>query len=539
MPTFRLTIRLLDAAFHGRGESGEPEWPPAPLRAFQALVNAAAGRWRPRQFDDYVKLALEWLEALDPPHVVAPPGRAATRPYRLYVPNNAGDLMVAAWARGNGDASMAEHRTEKDVRPTRFAGPDRRPLKSNPDLLPVHYDWPLTADQYEAGKAHEATLKAAARSITHLGWGVDQAVGHAELLPGEPPADPAAERWVPAGVGGAAPLRVPRHGTLSDLRRKHQNFLSRLRHGSFNPVPPLTEFRVVGYRRATDPAGRPWVAFRIASVDPDEATNPSFDPTRRCRDVAAWVRNATGSVCREWPDVATFVHGHDPADTNRRATGDAADARFMYLPLPTINAKLGRVESIRRVLLAVPPGANDRVEWVRRRLPGQELVDLDNRVRGMLTDLAGSDWVLRRYTEPAAVWSTVTPVLLPGYDDPAHIRRRIDDNRSAAEKVNLLERLAGRVEELLRKALRHAGYPEELIQHAELEWRKVGFRPGTEPADRYVLPDHLKKFPPYHVRVRWRDPHGRPIPVAGPVCVGAGRYYGLGLFAAEGSAATR
>src|SRR5579871_3912415 len=125
MATFRLSIRLLDAAFHGRGDGGEPEWPPSPLRAFQALVNAAARYWPAAQFGTYARPALEWLEGLTQadgrtpvsPTVVAPPGRAATRPYRLYVPNNAGDLMVAAWARGNGDASMAEHRTEKDARP--------------------------------------------------------------------------------------------------------------------------------------------------------------------------------------------------------------------------------------------------------------------------------------------------------------------------------------------------------------------------------------------------------------------------------------
>ena len=142
MPTFRLSIRLLDGAFHGRGGGGEPEWPPSPLRAFQALVNAAARRWRADQFEDYARPALEWLEGLGPPVVVAPPGRAAARPYRLYVPNNAGDLMVAKWARGDARADMSEHRTEKDVRPTRFAGPDGRPLGSNPDLLPLHFDWP-------------------------------------------------------------------------------------------------------------------------------------------------------------------------------------------------------------------------------------------------------------------------------------------------------------------------------------------------------------------------------------------------------------
>jgi CRISPR-associated protein Csb2 len=447
----------------------------------------------------------------------------------LYVPNNAGDLMVAAWARGNPDASMAEHRTEKDVRPTRFAGPDGRPLASNPDFLPVHFDWPLTPEQYAAGEAHRETLRAAARSITHLGWGVDQAVGHAELLPGDPPGDPASERWRPEPAGGGTPLRVPRAGTLAELRRKHADFLGRLRHGSFDPVPPLPEsaFAVVGYRRATDPAGRPWVAFRIVSVDPDDPKNPAFDPSRKCRDVAAWVRSATARVCQEWPDMASFIHGHDADGSPLK--GDAADSRFMYLPLPTINPALNRVESIRRVLIAGPPGAEDRIDWVRRRLPGQVLTTdpPDRREIGLLTEHTGNPWVLEQYTGSGRVWSTVTPVVLPGYDDPDHLRRRLRDNGDAAVQRRLLAQLNGRIEGLLRKALRQAGLADEVATAAVLDWRSVGFRPGVDPARHYLRPENLGAFPAYHVRVRFATP------IPGPLVVGAGRYRGFGLFAIE------
>ena len=50
----------------------------------------------------------------------------------MYVPNNAADLVTAAWARGNTEASIAEHRVEKDVRPTRLVDGDC-----------VHYLWDL------------------------------------------------------------------------------------------------------------------------------------------------------------------------------------------------------------------------------------------------------------------------------------------------------------------------------------------------------------------------------------------------------------
>ena len=38
-----LSFRFLSPWFHGRGDEDAPEWPPSPLRAFQAVVAAAAG----------------------------------------------------------------------------------------------------------------------------------------------------------------------------------------------------------------------------------------------------------------------------------------------------------------------------------------------------------------------------------------------------------------------------------------------------------------------------------------------------------------
>ena len=57
----------------------------------------------------------------------------------------------------------------------------------------------------------------------------------------------------------------------------------------------------------------------------------------------------------------------------------------------------------------------------------------------------------------------------------------------------------------------------------------MGFRAGVELARRYEVPANLKKFPAWHVRVRF------PQAVGGPMAVGAGRYRGLGLFAGERS----
>ena len=71
---FCLTVRFLDSCFHGRGDGGV-EWPPSPMRAFQALIAAAArlGRGEP---GESVVAGLHWLESLEaPPMIVAPDSR--------------------------------------------------------------------------------------------------------------------------------------------------------------------------------------------------------------------------------------------------------------------------------------------------------------------------------------------------------------------------------------------------------------------------------------------------------------------------------
>ena len=140
--------------------------------------------------------------------------------------------------------------------------------------------------------------------------------------------------------------------------------------------------------------------------------------------------------------------------------------------------------------------------------------------------------MIRRYIQPAASWATVTPLVLPGYDDPGHYRRRLKNGTFAEEQKVLLKRLGDRIDGLLRKAIIQAGFPKMLADHAELEWRFAGFWPGSDLVGRYRVPEHLRCFPRFHVRLEWRDARQRPVQVSGPICLGGGRFYGVGLFAA-------
>jgi CRISPR-associated protein Csb2 len=506
-----ISIRLLDATFHGRADGNELEWPPSPLRLFQALVCAAAARWRTSEsFPEVATPACRWLEALGAP-VIVTPSTVEGAPFRLSVPNNAMDVVARAWSRGNtsnvGDANPATHRTMKTVRPMHLLGEDV-----------VHYLWELSDTVRADFDTHKEVLFAAARSVVALGWGIDMAIGNGQLL-GKEAADSLSgeggERWRP--VRGTVPvrLRVPRQGTLAALVTRYEAFLNRLPpSGGFIPVPALTTFATIGYCRDTDMTPRPLAAFAL--LTPDAERFRAFDTVRCTPAVAGMVRHAAGQAATlHRPDdpkwVDTFVRGHGDGPSHRATT----DYRFAYIPVPTIEERKqnGRtnfvVGSIRRVLVVEPPGGTGtEVAWVRQRLSGQLLIDEHTRQpMATLSLIPTNDRRLRWYVpeKGATVWSTVTPVILPGYDD--------NDPRKA--------------ERLLRKTLEQVGFPPRLQQEAVLEWRPVGFRPGLDLASRYRLGAHHDRLPRYHMRIIW------PVPVRGPLCLGTGRYYGMGLFAAE------
>jgi CRISPR-associated protein Csb2 len=489
-----LSVVLLDRSFHGRTDGGVPEWPPSPLRLFQALL-ATAGR-QGEAAVAAVAPALRWLEGLGVPVVVAPAARPGV-PVRIAVPNNDLDVVAADWARGRTPKRQpAELKTMKSVCPVQLLGGDT-----------VRFLWSLA----EGADGHVETLSRLARSVVALGWGMDLVAADACVLSREEADALVGERWRPVASGGVG-LRVPREGTFQELRGRHEAFLGRLpESGGFVPVPPLTAFEVVGYRREGAVTAVPFAAFAI--LRGDASGYRPYDTVRFSRTVAGMVRHATVGAARdagrseEW--VNAFVHGHTP-DGNARARGAGADERFMFLPLPTISPL--RVESVRRVLVVAPPGCEGEVAWACRYLSGRELIREDNgEGQAVLSLLPVTDPQVRRYTDEAEVWSTVTPVILPGHE--------------ARNEVRTLR--------MIRSAFRQSGWPDELVARAEIVFRPTGFRAGVAAAREYRPSAHQANYPRCHVRVSWRDGEGRPVAVPGPICVGAGRYHGLGLFAAE------
>ncbi len=538
---FCISIRLLDRTFHGRKDRRLPEWPPSPLRVYQALVASASRMGENGLGASDVQSALTWLEQRTTPSLIIAPQAYSYSPngkrhgYVLSAPNNVMDIVARAWARGNlsgtGDTDPATHRTMKTVHPVHLLEGDT-----------VHYLWPLQNPIPSQARTHTDILTKIANHVVALGWGIDMAVGHAAVLPDEEVKALDGEWWIPGREGVEDGLRVPMSGTLNALINRHERFLKRVRQdGTFDPTPPLPEsaYRRIEYRRATDPPRRLVAAFSL--LKPDASGFKPFDTVCSNLSLAGMMRHAVTCAARRagWPEskIAAFVLGHRESKNENHVP--VGSRRFVYLPLPSIEGrgegKARVVGSVRRLMLtALCDDCENEIAWARRALSGRDLIDENSgQSAALLSLLPDNEKMVRCYVEPADTWATVTPVVLPGYDDPSHYRRRLKKGVAAEEQKRLLERLNDRVDGLLRNAIVQAGYSKELANHVELEWRKVGFWTGTDLADRYGVPDHLKRFPRIHVRLRWRDTQNRPVAIPGPICLGGGRFYGLGLFAAK------
>ncbi len=233
--------------------------------------------------------------------------------------------------------------------------------------------------------------------------------------------------------------------------------------------------------------------------------------------MAAMLRSLTWRCARndvhQFPGgSASFVAGHGPT----RGDGCFVDGvwqRFSYLPLPSIGHEHAD-GMIRRAMIAEPIGGHgEHAAWAQQVLRNQVLCDRHGNERGVLLELwrKSSNRMKHLYVGESRTWSSVTPVVLPGFDD--------GDRRKA--------------DRLFLRAVQQAGLPVEAVSDFTL--RKAPFRTGLHPS-RYRRPDYLdsargRRFSAWHVHLSF---HGA---MFGPITIGAGRHVGLGLFAIADDAA--
>jgi len=486
-----ISVTLLDPLFHGKGDRDAPEWPPSPMRLFQALVAGSRSGCRNADWSETKAAAYRWLECRNPPIIVCPPAWPSAA-YTLFVPNNDADKKF----------ERQDRLTDKAVRPHRMV---------NGDPESLHYAWAIAEDEWVESRSHAELLCDEARHLTALGWGIDQAVAQGRVLGTAEVGALAGQQWRAwnAPFAGRARLRVPEKGSLDDLERAYEAFRKRL---SMALPPKAREPRVFGTRVYLPVGGvppRPHAAFELRE-------GVAF----RQEDAVAVAAVLRSLACRcarddshQFPGGSdSYVAGHGP----RRGDGRFVDERwprFSYLPLPSIGHEHAD-GMIRRVLIAEPFGGDgSHAGWAQQRLRNQILRDHDGNERGALLQLwrQSSSRMLALYVREGRTWSSVTPVILSGFDDGK--RRKAD--------------------RLFFQAVQQAGLPVEAISDFTL--RKAPFWTRSHP-NQYRRPDYLdsgrsRRFSAWHVHLSFRDP------MAGPIAIGAGRHVGLGLLASADDAA--
>ena len=352
---FCVSVTFLDGRFHGRYGDGEPEWPPSPLRLFQAIIAADLDS------GGDVEASLRWLERQPAPSIVTPLSEVGTG-YVLSVPNNAMDIVGRAWSKGNyfgsGDSNPATHRTMKRVRPVQLLENDV-----------IRYVWPLS-DTEAATDIVTGALAHSAKKIFSLGWGIDPVVANAEVLDARQTGELQGQWWKPSVVTSNCVLRAPREGTLNALRQRRGAFLNRITPSGFVPVDPLTEFATVGYRKPDESIGRSYVLFELRNEDESFFAYPQ----RTLIHISGMVRHLAIETMTHSPPssiddvehwVDRYVAGH-----SRDYKGE--HRQFSYLPLPSIGHRHAD-HVVRRVMVSAPPGDEFLLNHLATRLAGMRL----------------------------------------------------------------------------------------------------------------------------------------------------------------------
>lgn len=453
-----------------------PEWPPHPDRVFQAL---AAAHFEtdggPEEHE-----ALRLLSALPAPAVSASDHQERD--------------VVTAFVPVNGDKADQVSKEGPPLLAHTWAIRRSRQARTFPVAIPDRDVVYLIWGDAELSDPIRRALDGLCRKVS--------AIGHsASLVQTWVEAQPPAPEYVPTERPGASlRLRSPYPGRLDELTEFYD---AELRpnasgwHGYIRPEPATEELPTVGTVFAPE-----LIVLRRVSGPPLglESTLLLTETLRR-------------AVIKHCPEpVPEWVSGHvGPEGPPSRRT------HLAFLPL----ADVGHPHAEGRLLglaLSVPEEGASGEE--QRRALGTLLFDeigqsrevrlhpksnlfnwmivFDDRENRPVA-LRPEIWTATGWVEPATSWATVTPIVLDRYP-----------------------KSPGDAEATIRRACLNIGLPEpeEVV---------------TTPAPPFVGVPHARRFPPllygpngskrYHTHALLRFP----VPIRGPMLLGAGRYRGYGL----------
>jgi CRISPR-associated protein Csb2 len=314
-------------------------------------------------------------------------------------------------------------------------------------------------------------------------------------------------------------LRVPFTDQLDRLERAftvHQAVSDRVLpshpHG-YQVVAPETE--VAPEPKASLFSDRDWIVLAIETKGSVQLT--------RCVDVAKALH---GALVKQAPSN-TFISGRD---ANGKAT---SDPHLALVPLPDAGHEHahGGVLGIALVMPRDTPAANrhmvkealvdwelaqpangDEPPWLPLQLHGGTVIRTRRQETPELTGLLPRTWC-----RPARRWLSATPVALDR--NPGNL---------ASRSPEVARRAADAARDIIREACGRVGLPAPL----KIELSLSPLLPGSAPVrafDPYPRERNRLRRVRLHVELLFEQP------VRGPVLLGAGRFFGLGLFRPMGN----
>ena len=513
-----ITCEFLTSRYVAKATHYEPEWPPHPARLFYALVSALhvfrsegneGGGVQERG-------ALEWLEGLGHPHVLAaqPDQIGVRRVVTHHVPTNDPDEVTDKQANAGGRKPdhLPEHRGKSERQfPTL--------LLSN-KASQVHYCWSGASPD----ETQQASLRRLFDRVSYLGHSSSFVVLSLSLddsvaLSGD------SIRWEPGtnDRGGIA-LRSFSKGLLRLLDQVYEpNELSqqnyRLPHESVLYAEPRSTNEsapnVVGSH-----FGEQWIVYRF----PEWVRIPM--PA-----VVSLTTNLKTEACRLADeahldaDLKALLSGHQ-AGTGRPYEGphvafiglpyvghsNASGALFglaAILPRESADTVRGsELDSVRRVLHRIAS-----VPFRGQPVPLERL-----RARDLSRTVLPATLRPEHWCRSARVWASITPVALDKYPGFLFGRARKTDGEVARTEEALAEARAS-----LRQSCVNIGLPAPLgVDVARFSWVEP-----SPPVSAFVAPKRAYQKPPSvlaHVRLEFDEE------VRGPILLGKQCYLGLGLF---------
>lgn len=533
-----LTGRFVATAHNDREAS---EWPPHPARLFSALVAS----WADAGEGYAEREVLEWLEAQQPPSLVA----SAADPRRVvsyFVPVNDSRVISGSWyerrsrnlddledqfdeeldCSGGELTKKAERLRNKIVRELDVEDQVSRTgttaVESALELLPegrgkqerhfpsvtpseprVTFVWP----DAECSDATRASLGQLLGRVTRLGHS-------SSLVSCRIVGNPPLPNWTPGG--GSHVLRCTGPGQLAALQERFQQ------HQAIKPRS--LPFSAVRYSNMPSEPSSPaplqpdtsggWIVFEFLL----KSQSRRF-PSTRAIEVATTMR------------AAIMSHAEDPIP--ERLSGHQSDGaptlepHVAFLPLPYVGFEHsdGRLMGLAMSLPSSLDEASQRAtlraigRWEHQagseaeltlRFGSSGILQLKRRIGPIdLISIRPELW-----QKSSSRWVSATPVALPTHPGPL-------GRGSAAARAKAW----ARAEKAVAASCRHVGLPEPLQVEVSLDPFIRGARPAGD-------------FPPFRQRSRDGKPVARRLvhaalvfdqPVKGPLVLGAGRFFGLGL----------